>query len=161
MEEILLASRLQAAELVKEPVDLAGLLAEECAAYGAEATTVGDAPMVEGDPRLLRRLFRNLFQNAAVHGSSDAPEVTIRCGGNEVCVTVCDQGPGVLEGDREKIFEPFYQGGASAGGTGLGLTLVRQIAERHGGSVQCLARDGGGACFEVFLPHFTVGNTAS
>ena len=161
VEEILLASRLQETELVKEHVDLAGLLAEECAAYGAEAMVVGDAPMVEGDPRLLRRLFRNLLQNAAVHGGSDAPEVTIGSAKNGIRVAVCDRGPGVLEGDREKIFEPFYRGRASADGAGLGLTLVRQIAERHGGSVRCLLREGGGACFEVLLPHFTVSNGAS
>jgi signal transduction histidine kinase len=161
VEEILLASRLQETELVKEHVDLAGLLAEECAAYGAEAMVVGDAPMVEGDPRLLRRLFRNLLQNAAVHGGSDAPEVTIGSAKNDIRVAVCDRGPGVLEGEQEKIFEPFYRGRASAGGAGLGLTLVRQIAGRHGGSVQCLPREGGGACFEVLLPHFTVSNGAS
>ena len=160
VEEILLASRLQATELIKEPVDLAGLLAEECAAYGAEATVVGEAPMVEGDPRLLKRLFRNLLQNAAVHGASDAPEVTIRATKNDIRVAVCDRGSGVSEADREKIFEPFYQGRSSTGGAGLGLTLVRQIAERHGGSVRCLPRDGGGACFEVLLPHFTVSNGA-
>jgi signal transduction histidine kinase len=160
VEEILLASRLQAAELIKEPVDLAGLLAEECADYGAEVTVADDAgePMVEGDPRLLRRLFRNLLQNAAVHAGPEAPEVTVGLAKNDICISVCDRGPGVSESDREKIFEPFFQARASAGGAGLGLTLVRQIAERHGGSVRCLPRDGGGACFEVLLPHFTVRN---
>jgi signal transduction histidine kinase len=163
VDEVLLASRLQAAEPIKEPIDLAGLLAEECAAYGAEVTVADHAgtPMVEGDPRFLKRLFRNLLQNAAVHGGSDAPEVTIGPAKNDIRVAVCDRGPGVLEGDRGKIFEPFYQGRASAGGAGLGLTLVRQIAERHGGSVRCLPRDGGGACFEVLLPRFAVRNGAS
>ena len=141
---------------IKEPIDLAGLLAEECAAYGAEVTLADHAagtPMVEGDPRLLKRLFRNLLQNAAVHGGAEAPEVKISSCKNEVRVSVCDRGPGVSEGDREKIFEPFYRGRASAGGAGLGLALVRQIAERHGGGVRCLPReDGGGACFEVRLP---------
>jgi signal transduction histidine kinase len=108
--------------------------------------------MVEGNPRLLKRLFRNLLQNALVHGGPEAPEVTIRSGKNDIRVSICDRGPGVSEGDRDKVFEPFYQGRASAGGAGLGLTLVRQIAERHGGGVRCLARDGGGACFEVRLP---------
>jgi signal transduction histidine kinase len=156
VDEILLASRLQAAEPIKEPVDLAGLLAEECAAFDIEVAIAepAGAPMVEGDPRLLKRLFRNLLENAAVHGGPDAPEATIASGENEVRVSICDRGPGVSEGDREKIFEPFHQGRASAGGAGLGLALVRQIAERHGGSVRCLPLNGGGACFEVRLPLF-------
>jgi signal transduction histidine kinase len=164
VEEILIASRLQATELIKEPVDLAGLLAEECAAYGAEvaiADHAACAPMIEGDPRLLKRLFRNLLQNAAVHGGPEAPEVTILSGKNDIRVSVCDRGPGVSESNREKIFEPFYQGRTSTGGAGLGLTLVRQIAERHGGSVRCLPRDGGGACFEVLLPQFSASNKTS
>jgi signal transduction histidine kinase len=56
---------------------------------------------------------------------------------------------------RERIFEPFFRlpGHAErAGGVGLGLALVKQIAERHGGSVRCDARDGGGSCFTLRLP---------
>ncbi|PPQ37231.1 Signal transduction histidine kinase [Rhodoblastus acidophilus] len=156
VDEILLASRLQAAEPTKEPVDLAGLLAEECAAFDVEAVLANPAaaPMVEGDPRLLKRLFRNLLENASVHGGPDAPEAMIASGESEVRVSICDRGPGVSASDRETIFEPFHQGRASAGGAGLGLALVRQIAERHGGGVRCLPRNGGGACFEVELPLF-------
>jgi signal transduction histidine kinase len=161
VEEILLASRLQAAEtpLNRERVDIAGLLAEECAAYGAEAAVTGGAmaPVVQGDPRLLHRLFRNILHNATLHGGSDAPEVMIRAAENEVRVSICDRGPGVPEDERQKIFEPFHQVAGRASGAGLGLALVRQIAERHGGSVRCLARDGGGACFEVRLPSICVG----
>ena len=71
---------------------------------------------------------------------------------------VSDRGPGVPEAERERIFEPFYrQTGRreSVGderGVGLGLSLVRQIARRHGGDATCRPRDGGGACFEVNLP---------
>ena len=69
-------------------------------------------------------------------------------------VRVCDRGPGVPEALRQRIFEPFYRlpGHAEkAGGVGLGLSLVKQIAERHGGSVRCEARDGGGSCFVLEL----------
>ena len=63
---------------------------------------------------------------------------------------VCDRGPGVPEAERERIFEPFYRlRGASEreGGVGLGLALVRSIAQRHHGSTHCEANPGGGACF--------------
>ena len=77
-------------------------------------------------------------------------------GGASACeVRVLDRGPGVPEANRERIFEPFFRlpGHAErAGGVGLGLTLVRQIAERHGGSVRCEPRDGGGSCFTLALP---------
>ena len=72
-----------------------------------------------------------------------------------VTVQVCDRGPGVPAAMRERIFEPFFRlpGHAEqAGGVGLGLALVKQIAERHGGSVRCEARDGGGSCFVIKLP---------
>ena len=71
------------------------------------------------------------------------------------CIRVCDQGPGVPEAFQDRIFEPFYRlPGASErdGGVGLGLSLVKSIALRHGGSVQCSNQIGGGACFEIRLP---------
>jgi signal transduction histidine kinase len=157
VNEILLASRLQAgAETVaREEVDLAGLLAEECAAYGADLTVSLNGPiMLDGDSRLLRRLFRNLLENAKAHGGPEAPEATLGGEQGGFRVTICDRGPGVPQSEREKIFEPFYQvkDPAPPGGAGLGLALVREIAARHGGQVRCLSREGGGACFEVVLP---------
>jgi signal transduction histidine kinase len=157
--EILLASRLQAnagSELEIEDIDLTGLLAEECSAFGAEldAERAG-AVTIAGDARLLRRLFRNLLENVARYGGGEPSAVTANADGRQIRVSVCDRGPGVPEAEREKIFEPFYRlknAPESAGGAGLGLSLVRQIAERHGGHVRCLARPGGGTCFEVSLP---------
>ena len=70
-------------------------------------------------------------------------------------VRVCDRGPGVPEAMRERIFEPFFRlpGHAEqAGGVGLGLSLVKQIVERHGGQARCEAREGGGSCFVLAFP---------
>ena len=74
------------------------------------------------------------------------------------CSHLLDRGPGVPEDEREKIFEPFYrrEGRRESDqdedrGVGLGLSLVRQIARRHGGEARCLPREDGGACFEVSL----------
>jgi signal transduction histidine kinase len=73
----------------------------------------------------------------------------------KVRLRVCDRGPGVPEGERERIFAPFYRRASRAGtegGSGLGLALVLEIARRHGGEARCLPREGGGTCFEVDLP---------
>jgi signal transduction histidine kinase len=159
IDEILLASRLDASpdDLGPlEPVELVGLCAEECARTGAEleappgTTTV----LVTGLSRLLRRALRNLLENARRHGGG-AVTLTLQTQGAQVEIRVCDQGPGVPPALRERIFEPFFRlPGASEreGGVGLGLALVRSIAQRHGGTVHCEARPGGGACFVLRLP---------
>ncbi len=158
IEEILLASRLDGggeAALAKEEVDLVGLVAEECAVTDARLTFAdGVPPLVMGDPRLLRRLVRNLLQNAERHGGG-APEVTVGRDGVLATLTVADRGPGVPEAERERIFEPFYRASGARereGGVGLGLALVREIARKHGGDVVCLGRPGGGGLFRVTLP---------
>ncbi len=154
VEEVLLASRLDATESIdrRERVDLLGLAAEEAARVGAEVD--GPALQVQGDERLLRRALRNLLENARRYGGGEVRvELARSTAGAEL--RVCDRGPGVPEAYRERIFEPFYRlpGHAEqAGGVGLGLSLVRQIAQRHGGSVRCENRPGGGSVFTLVLP---------
>jgi len=155
VDEILLASRLDAGpELeAREDVDLLALAAEECARV--DATLDGEPVTVRGDPRLLRRMVRNLLENARRHGAGTPIEVGVGSAGDRAELRVCDRGPGVPEAERERIFEPFYRPAGARereGGVGLGLALVRQIARRHGGDAKCLARDGGGSCFAVLLP---------
>jgi signal transduction histidine kinase len=153
--ELLLASRLdaraEAGELV--PVDLLALVAEEAARSGAE--TLGEPASVRGDPRLLRRLVRNLLENARRHGGGTPVEASVaRLGAGRARLRVADRGPGVPEAERERIFEPFYRPPGHRegdGGVGLGLALVRRIARHHGGEARCLPREGGGSCFEVEL----------
>jgi signal transduction histidine kinase len=155
IEEVLEASRLEVRGGVdrKETVDLLALLAEEAARTGAEVG--GEAIAVEGDPRLLRRLVRNLLENARRHGGDGPVEARVdRQGRSGARVSVLDRGAGVPEGERERIFEPFHRppGRSETGqGHGLGLALVRQIARAHGGEARCRSRDGGGTVFEVDL----------
>jgi len=155
--ELLIASRLDAPEQLteRERVDLLALVAEEAARLdGVEVHGVSRS--VDGDPRLLRRLVRNLLENALRYG--DIPvEVEVEAGHepNWVRLVVADRGVGIAESERERIFEPFYRPAgqsSSEGGIGLGLALVRQIAERHSGHVRCESRAGGGTRFVLELP---------
>jgi signal transduction histidine kinase len=153
VEEVLLASRLDAVQRVerRDPVDLLALAAEEGARV--DAAVDGGSATVQGDERLLRRALRNLLENARRYGGAEVT-VLVASSGRHATLQVCDRGPGVPEAQRERIFEPFYRlpGHAEqAGGVGLGLSLVKQIAERHGGAVRCLPREGGGSCFELRL----------
>ena len=138
IDEILLASRLDASgELDRiETVDLLALAAEECARY-EEAELDGQPVSVRGEPRLLRRMIRNLLENARRHGAPPT-ELRVAKAGDRAEIHVRDHGPGVPDAERERVFEPFYRrrGATEATGAGLGLALVRQIARRHGGEAQ-------------------------
>ena len=163
IDEILLASRLDASQLNAEPfesVDLTGLAAEECARANAELglSTTGKSLVLMGSPRLLRRLIRNLLENARRHSTGEVTlDLTSSDAGaaQHAVITVNDRGPGVPLEERERIFEPFYRlPGASEreGSVGLGLALVKSISQQHGGNARCEARAGGGATFIVELP---------
>lgn len=153
--DLLLASRLSTdtPSLNRQSVDLLGLAAEEANRCGA--MLCGDPVELQGDARLLRHMLRNLLENSRRHAAGSAIELDVRRDEGTVVVRVQDCGPGVPESEREKIFEPFYRppGTAETGeGVGYGLALVKRIARLHGGDVRCLARTGGGACFEITLP---------
>ena len=155
IEQILLASRLEALPTLehREPVDLLALAAEEASHYDLEAA--GQPVTVLGDRLLLRRLVRNLVENAQRHGGAGPVAVAVTREQDRAVLEVTDRGPGVPEAERRRIFEPFYRlaGGAETGrGSGLGLALVLDIARRHGGDAACLAAEGGGSRFRVDLP---------
>ena len=160
VDEILLASRLDTHEVdvgTTEAVDLIGLAAEECARVDADLELLSvDTLETHGIAKLLRRAVRNLLENARRYSQG---EITLQLSreGNMAVLRVNDHGPGVAPEQRERIFEKFYRlPGASerSGGVGLGLSLVRSIATRHGGRVYCEGRPDGqpGASFVLQLP---------
>jgi signal transduction histidine kinase len=159
IDEILLASRLEASQadlgtLIQ--VDLTGLVAEECAHTGAVFEPLSiDPVMVPGVLKLVRRVVRNVLENARRY-SDGKVNVTLAQSDGFAVLCVADAGPGVPEGLRTRIFEPFYRlPGASeqSGGVGLGLSLVKSITERMAGTVHCESpAKGVGAVFVVRLP---------
>lgn len=156
VDEVLLSSRLDALGTLAvqfEPVRLDKLVREM--APNATLSIQSEVANVSGDPRLLRRLLRNLVENAQRHGCGSPVEVTLQSSECWSQLEVCDRGPGVPPDEYERVFEPFYRApGASEtdGGVGLGLSLVRQIAHLHRGYASYQQRPGGGSCFRVSLP---------
>jgi signal transduction histidine kinase len=107
-----------------------------------------------GRPLALRRCLTNLVENALRYGQEAAIEV--EDGAQEIAVRIRDRGPGIPEGELERVFEPFYRGEASrsreTGGSGLGLGIARNIARAHGGDIVLRNRPGGGLEALLTLP---------
>jgi signal transduction histidine kinase len=130
---------------------------------GASLAVDGDLPTVEADPDRLQRLFENLFRNSVEHGAGartdDAAQpsqstdssgrgVGVRVGRVDGGFFVADDGPGVPPADRTRVFDPGYSGNGTTGGTGLGLTIVEEIADAHDWTVSLTSGERGGARFE-------------
>ncbi len=163
VEDLLLLARLdQRRPLERELVDLSGLVGE--AAEAARAVDPSRAididadagVVVPGDSGRLRQVLDNLLENARVHTPPGTPvQVAVRRQGEEVLLSVSDEGPGIDPGIQSTMFERFTRGDEArsreAGGAGLGLAIVSAIVEAHGGTVSARQRDRG-ATIEVRLP---------
>jgi heavy metal sensor kinase len=114
----------------------------------------GDVPFC-GDESLLRRMMLNLLQNAVAHTrEGSAVIVDVSPNGREACIRVTDEGDGIPESDRDRIFDRFVQldSARRSAGVGLGLPIARWIAEAHGGSLDLEASGAGGSTFRIILP---------
>jgi signal transduction histidine kinase len=122
---------------------------------GARVTIEGIAAIPYTGQRLaLRRALGNLLDNAIKYGKGAA--VFVHDDAQRLSIRICDEGPGIPDGELEKVFEPFYRLESSrsrdTGGTGLGLAIARQIARAHGGDVKLANRPGGGLEAVLELP---------
>ncbi len=171
VDDVLDFSRLDRGERLRvewTDVDVAAFareLEEQARELAPEAVLrVDDAPPTARlDEDAVRRAALNLVDNAVKHGGGGAVEVTLAGGPDGALrIRVRDRGVGIEPARRTAVFEPFTRLAATGNGTpgaGLGLAIVREIAEAHGGSAACLAPDDGeGAAFEIFLP--SVGGNA-
>lgn len=143
--------------LVREPVDLATLLAEVAHRSGVTVDVVGDV-VVEGDAFRLRQVFTNLVDNAVRHTPAGG-SVAVTCRpepAGHVTVQVVDTGDGIAAADLPHVFDRFYRSDRSrdrtTGGSGLGLAICRHLAEAHGGSITATSIFGAGSTFTVTLP---------
>ncbi len=158
--EMLLASRLDALKSLEhsEDVDLLALAAEEAVHF--DRAVEGQPVIVRGDPSLLRRMIRNMLDNAQRHGGGPTRIHVGETPAGQPELIIEDHGPGVPEPEREKIFEPFYrvsQPGVATRGFGLGLALVRQIARAHGCEVRYTPLVPTGSRFTVTFSPRTAG----
>jgi two-component system sensor histidine kinase KdpD len=157
VENLLDVSRLESgsAEPRLEPVDLAGVLEAARESLGGDAAIRlgidAEIPALTADAAQLERAFANLFANAVRHGGGQPVLVRSRQVGGRLIVRVVDQGPGIPEPERERIFEPFYrrEGG---GGSGLGLSIARGFVEANGGELTVESVPGQGSTFVVSFP---------
>ncbi|WMJ68620.1 HAMP domain-containing sensor histidine kinase [Stenotrophomonas sp. 24(2023)] len=155
-EHLLDLQRLDRGGSALQRVDLA-LVAREAAAelaplvvgagYGFEVDAPVQPVWIHGDGLALGRVIANLVHNAIVHGGGRGI-IRVTLDGQGV-LEVSDQGDGVPVGDREAIFEPFHRLRAAGSGSGLGLHLVKEIVQHHGGSVSVGEAAGGGASFRI------------
>jgi two-component system, OmpR family, sensor kinase len=157
--DLLASSRMDFAALSKRPLDAVEAASRALERSGADPAALvverergasGDPIRIEADATLLGRLLGNLIDNAKKHGGGvDALKVKRENG--HVAFEVEDQGEGFAPGEDARVFEPFYRRGEN-GSLGLGLALVKRIAEAHGGRAYAENRGGGGARVGVELP---------
>jgi signal transduction histidine kinase len=158
------------AESLREPVALAETLREAVAATASDAKSAHcevqlelppGLPAIHGDAPALRRVFQNLITNAAKHGGQGGwIGITAANVGDGklpmVEIKVADRGPGIPKAELSEIFKPFFRGAAAQAmhirGSGLGLSLVKEIVEAHGGTVSVENNHGRGAVLVVRLP---------
>ncbi len=131
----------------------AELVAEEARRKGVQVAweVAPGLPSVETDEALLRTCVLNLVLNSIQ--AAEAPgAISMRAfaRGDKLLLEICDEGPGIPEDKREKIFEIFYT--TKVGGTGLGLPIARRIAEGLGGTLDPVEKEGPGTCFRIVLP---------
>ncbi|NUP27615.1 MAG: HAMP domain-containing histidine kinase, partial [Nocardia sp.] len=159
--DLLLLARLDAGEQPRsDRVDLAALVREELIHRVGDRVPVGsDLPaeplVVTGSRSQIGRVLGNLVDNAQRHAATTV-RVNLEHHGDQAVLAVTDDGPGVPEPDRERIFQRFVRlddaRSRDEGGAGLGLAIVRDVVHRHEGSIRVEAADSGGARFVVRLP---------
>lgn len=165
LDDVLAIGRGEAGKFTcrREAVDLPALARELVDELRQTATSTHQlvvdcqegAGTVRVDPQLTRRILRNLLGNAVKYSpDGGAIEVAVRCDDGGATIRVRDHGIGISAEDRTRLFEAFHRGQnvGRIAGTGLGLTIVKQAVDMHGGAIAVASEPDGGTTFEVHLP---------
>lgn len=157
--QVLAYAQGEVAPLIRAPVDVVALAHELAMSAGtADQSVQVDAETsatVQADALALRRALSNLIDNAVRY--ADGAEVRIHADDSRLYIDVADRGPGIPAAARTRLVQPFqrmeHSRSRETGGAGLGLAVARSVAERHGGTLELHARDGGGLLARLTLPH--------
>jgi two-component system, OmpR family, sensor kinase len=156
--ELLASARIEFQALAPKPLEAVEVARRALERAGEDLAKLAAPPVpvpFAADPTLVGRALANLIDNARKHGAG-LERLSVRADGSTVAFEIADRGRGFAPGDETRVFERFYQGAdpdaGSRGSLGLGLALVKRIADAHGGSVQAGNQPGGGARVVLELP---------
>jgi signal transduction histidine kinase len=160
LEALLTLARSEHGRLRREPVDLAAIAAEVLRAHdhhGLRRTTALEPARTAGDPKLVERLVANLVANAVRHNIPGGRlDVVTYTASGSATFTIANTGPLIPTGELSRLFQPFQRlsshAGSSANGAGLGLAIVRAIANAHEATLTARARIGGGLRVAIDFP---------
>ncbi len=170
IDDLLAYNQLEAGtlRLDREPLDLRAVVTEAMSSVHPLIQEKGQLLEVDlseplptdGDPRRLEQVVVNVLANAHLH-TPEGTRISIsgRVSGEEVSLSVGDNGPGIPQGELEAVFRRFHRLGSARGGSGLGLAIARGVVELHGGRIWAENRPGAGATFHIFLPSAKNGGT--
>jgi signal transduction histidine kinase len=171
--QLLIMAKVETASVKVQPcaADEALLMAlktleSNCPEVGQRIHIHIDAPkatdlQVSCDPAILQTAYFNLLDNAIKYGAGQSARVRLFAHRDSVSLEVADKGPGIAPEEIEQVFEPFYRGRQSreASGSGIGLSLVKSIADKYGGSVRIESQLGKGTTFCLTLPKYGAGSS--
>jgi len=151
IRDVLTLTRGESALNRSSDVDIGSVATDAWATVDTEAAdlTVAELPSIEADPDRLTRLFENLFRNSVEHARpADDESIAVHVGPLDSGFYVADDGVGVPAAERDRVFDPGYTTETTSAGTGLGLTIVEEIADAHDWTVSLTESRDGGARFE-------------
>jgi len=160
IEDILELSRIgSTTEYKKERVDVRKIIEPARETYGQIAKRKGvglevraEPLFVLGDPSLLPYVVSNLVSNAIKFTDKGKIVITAKAVDGEVAISIKDTGTGISKENRARLFTKFFKADASAPGTGVGLAIVKEIIEGHGGRIDVRSELGKGSTFTIYLP---------